>query len=147
MSNRYQESMPAFRISPIEKEFDLIKTDAEYNNEPGSTKLRIRQATQAANDRIESLFNNIEREYNDKSPGLVIQRQKLSITALHRLEAFLTIISCNIEAEDGQLLFNSETAKDEKKFAEAWGKLPPFICDEIVDCIHEVNISWSPGGN
>jgi|WetSurSiteA1Bulk_404760.scaffolds.fasta_scaffold10343_3 hypothetical protein len=138
--------MPSFRISPIEETFPLDETDAAYGLEPNSTHVRIRQATQAANERIESLYNLIERKYNEKEPGMVYTQQRFSIAALYRTEAFETIISCDIEDEGGKLLFGEETRKSEEKFREAWGKLPDLVVREIIKCVHKVNVSWAPEG-
>jgi len=136
--------MPSFKISTIEETFSLDKTDAEYGLDPGSTHVRIRQASQSANERIEALYNLVETRYNDLEPSLRIVQQKFSITALHRTEAFLTMVSCDVEDEDGKLLFDDKTLKNEELFKQAWGKLPPLVCNEIIECIFKVNVSWNP---
>jgi len=136
----------ALRIKPVQKEFVLEKSDALYGNTSGQTRVVIKQAAQRENERRETLFSKIQRKYSDKAPDEVVVEQKFSFMELYRLEAFLSLASCNIEAEDGTLLFNSDTMKDEGKFTVAWGLLPPEVCDEIRECIYQVNISWAPRG-
>lgn len=135
-----------FRIKPIQKEFILEKSDALYGNVGGQTRVVIKQAAQRENERREGLFAKIQRRYSDKAPDEVVVEQKFSFMELYRLEAFLAIVSCNIEADSGDLLFSPEVMKDEGKFALAWGLLPPEVCDEIRECIYQTNISWAPRG-
>ena len=137
----------AFRLSPVEQTFTLEKTDAEFGNEEGSTTIRIRQASQSSVEEIDELYALIQRKYEDKNPGEVVISQRWSIQALRRVQAFHSIIQCNIEDENGKLLFNDDVMKDPKKFQTAWGKLPPAIVDEIMEKIYIVNVSWGPAGN
>lgn len=134
------------RIKTIQQEFVLEKSDALYGNTNGQTRVIIKQAAQRENERREGLFAKIQRRYSDKNPDEVVVEQKFSFMELYRLEAFLSLVSSNIEAEDGKALFAPETMQDEKKFETAWGLLLPEVCDEIRDCIYKVNISWAPRG-
>lgn len=137
----------AFRIKPVEQTFSLERTDKEYGNEIGSTVIRVRQASQSSVEAIDDLYALIQRKYEDKSPGEVIVSQRWSIQALRRVQAFHTLVECNIEDENGKTLLTESILKDQDKFQQAWGKLPPLVVDEIMEKIYTVNVSWGPAGN
>jgi hypothetical protein len=137
----------AFRIKPVEQTFSLDKTDKEYGNEIGSTIVRVRQASQSSVEAIDDLNALIQRKYEDKNPGEVVVSQKWSYQALRRVQAFHTLSECNIEDENGKILFPESVLKDQDKFQNAWGKLPPIVVDEIMEKIYIVNVSWGPAGN
>lgn len=138
----------SIRLSIIEKEFVLERSDKLYGNDAGKTTVTIRQATQSQNERIEGLFKGIKRRYNDKTPDEVIVEQEFSVSELRRIQAMTTLIGSNIENEAGELLFPPEILAgkgrepNEKKFQIAWGQLPMDIVDEIMEKVYEVNISW-----
>lgn len=137
----------ALRLTtPIEKEYRLDKTDELYGQGETHTVVTIRQARRQATERREALFDQVKRSYNDAHPGEVTVTQDFSFTEMHRVEAFLTLVSSNLEAPDGSLLFAPEVLADEAKFRAAWGSLPDEIADEIHDKIIDLNLSWRPRG-
>jgi hypothetical protein len=139
--------MPLKMLAPIEKEFDLIKTDAYFNVKDGSTKVLIRQATQSGKERREGLWANVIRELNrDPDEDLVRLIQRFSLEELKRIETFLTLRACNILDENGKMLFNFDSHGNikEQDFNDAWGSLDPMVAQDIYDCVLEVNIDWRP---
>lgn len=140
--------MPIQIKAPIIREFVLSKSDKAFGNEGESTRVTIRQATQAAHERRSTLFSQITREWSDGSDGIRLT-QHFSMEELKRLEVFLTLAGCNIEDEDGKPLFSFSPEgylRDEGKFNRAWGLLPPLVAQEIHECVQVVNIDWRPEG-
>ena len=147
--------MPIKLTAPLEQEFILKETDRYFklseSEEP--TRIRIKQATQSANERRErvfkTIFHNTVGEDNEIS-----YNSDWTMLELKRTEAYLTLVDCNIQDENGKPLFKFKKKGDtqilnmtEAEFAIAWGKLLPMIIDEIIGYVHEVNVSWASGGN
>lgn len=141
-----------FKISdPVYQTFDLDKTDAAYNPDGDeSTSVTIKQARQHEHATRMDHWNKFERRYSSMNPDQVSIVQELSIESIKMLEARMTLVECNIENEDGSLLFPSKKGTnghpqldmDPKEFEEAWGSLPPLVADEIHEKIVEVNPMW-----
>lgn len=143
--------MPYRRDLPLVKEFTLDKSDILYGVTGEATKVRIRQASQAAHERREALYANVIREMRSAVDGqedTVRLIQHFSLQELKRIEVMLTLAGCNIEDERGKHLFDftEDHVKSESQFREAWGSLPPIVCDEIHEKVLEVNIDWNPEG-
>ena len=133
----------ALKLSaPIEKDFTLDKTDEAFGTE--GTRVRVRQATQAQHERRASLFATLIREYPEGETNNVRFVQRFSLPELIRIEAYLTLISSNIEDENSRPLFYE--GMNETQFSRSWGRLPPAVAIEIHDKVLEVNPDWRPEG-
>jgi len=134
--------MPLKLTSPIEKDFVLEKSDAEFceKGDP-STTVTIRQATQGQHERRNAVINTFNREYD----GLNITvSQNFSPEDLYRLEVELTLTSCNISDVDEKPLFTFRNgAVEPASFRKGWAKLPPLIASEIHEKVLEVNPLWA----
>jgi hypothetical protein len=148
--------MPLQLSAPLEKDFTLTAIDERYGNTGEATKIRVRQATQAAHERRAQIFSEVARVIKQNDP-LIDQsieiRQRWSLEELKRLEVFMTLVGCNILNEDGNPLFRfakrggrTELAMSEMDFNRAWGQLPPDVAQAIYECVLEVNLDWSPLG-
>lgn len=143
--------MPIQLVAPVEKDFVLERTDLAYECEGEPTKVTIRQATQAQNERRSYIHSEVTQIINAQSTlAAELQlRQKWSIEELKRVEVYLTLIGCNLLGVDGKPLFvfksNNGTAEldmTENQFRTAWGSLPVDIAQEIHEKVLEVNLSW-----
>jgi len=143
--------MPLKLSPPIEKTFTLDKTDKLYGAE--GTTVTIRQASQLQHERRQDLFASMQSRLTEDT-GIVELVQRFNLPEVHRIEAMLTIIDCNIESEDGKPLFKfkkvsktgSVLAMSEREFKEAWGQLPVDVATEIHEKILEVNPTWGASG-
>lgn len=146
--------MPAKLISPVEKEFILEKTDVLLDNEGTPTIVIIRQATQRQHMLRTDKYANLTQEVNQETPETSRYITKFNYFDLHMTEAFLTMVSCDIQDSDGKDLFKfkqdskgkRQLDMSEPQFREAWGALPREIAEEIIGKVHEVNIFWQPSG-
>lgn len=143
--------MPLKLITPIYKTFTLVRTDEKYGTDGESTTVTVKQASQMEHETRQQLFAPLERRYNNKEPELLSYVQTISMEELKRLECWLTICECNIQDEEGKAMFPSrkskvgshpELAMTRGQFNEAWGKLPPDVCNEIHEKVLEVNLIW-----
>lgn len=140
--------MPFRKQIPLVKDLVLERTDKAYGVQGTPTSVTIRQATQSAHERRANLFANIVRELgkNDEMVRLV---QRFSMEELKRIEVMLTLAGCNIEDENGSMLFKFDSdgfIRDEAAFNRAWGMLPPLVAEEIHDKVLDVNVDWAPQG-
>jgi|WetSurSiteA1Bulk_404760.scaffolds.fasta_scaffold08291_2 hypothetical protein len=140
------------RLSPpIEKTFTLEEIDKKYGGDT-HTVITIRQASQMQHEKRQDLWATMKSRFLTGEPGMEIT-QRFSIPELMRVEVYLTMTDCNIEDEDGKMLFTFKQdnkgrqfiAMDAGRFAEAWGKLPPDVCLAIHDKVIEVNPDWEFG--
>jgi hypothetical protein len=131
-------------------EFTLDKSDKHYGTDGEPTKIAVRQATQAQNEKRSRVFSEVSQVMDGRSPSSIELSQRWSMEELKRTEAFLTLVSCNIKGEDNKSLF--KFSKDGGKqyldmsdieFREAWGSLPPIVANEIHSKVLEVNTTWS----
>jgi len=145
--------------APIEKTEELEETNKLYPPSEGEepTRVTIKQASQAENERRQDQFSDIHTElsYDTSGRQVVVSREKHNVEAMKRLDAFLTLVDTNIvviekgkkkpeplfKFEDGELKMT------EAEFKEAWGKLPVSVTDEIHSKIVKVNPDWSRRGN
>jgi len=145
--------MPLKLKVPTEETFTLDKSDKLYGTDGEPTRVTIRQATQAQNEKRSRVFSEVQRimglQQDDSSYKL---QQNWSNEELKRMEAFLTLVDCNLLDENDDPLFKFKKSKSDGKqyldmttqsFAEAWGKLPPIIAQEIHDKVLEVNLTWA----
>lgn len=142
----------ALRLNPpVEKTFLLEETNKNYESE--GTSVTIRQASQGQFEKRQDLFAEMTSKFTN-DPGLVEVVQRFSIPELHRIEAYLTLVDCNIEDEDGGLLFriskdnkgHSYLNMTEKEFERAWAKLPVDVAAEIHEKVLEMNPTWGSRG-
>ena len=137
-------------MNPLIETFELIKVDEKYaeftDGGDDATLIEIRQATQREHEKRASVFNRISRTYSQMTDSTVREIQDIPWTELTRKEVFLTLAGCNIEDRDGSQLFLFKDGRLAMTFAEftaAWGKLPPFVCQEMHKHVYDVNIAWS----
>jgi len=142
--------MPVQLAVPLEQEFILEKTDADYG-EKGSppTTILVRQARQGEHERRAALFASIVREQSINAPEEFVRFvQRFSFEELKRLEVFLTLKACNIENSEGKPLwrFSKNGTINEVEFNKGWAILPQSVATEIHDCVLELNVDWRPEG-
>lgn len=125
--------------TPVEKVFPLLEAD-----QTGQTTVTVRQATQRAVAALGDMISRI-----DRTTGANTYATYFNPARSQMLQAFHTIVACNIEGADGKLLFPSKTtpggtvlAMDEKQFENAWYDLPPEWVSEIMDFVAEMNPMW-----
>lgn len=144
--------MPLKISLPIEKDFTLDRSDLAYGNDGEPTRVTVAQATQKQNEKRSHIYsevtNVINRDPEDLVPELQL-RQHWSLEELKRVETFLTLRSCNILDPDGNPLFRFKMTNNKQEidmnnheFAEAWGRLPGDIAQEIHEKVLEVNPLW-----
>jgi len=147
--------MPLQLSAPLEKDFTLDKSDALFGNDGEPTRITVRQATQAQHERRSRLWEELTQEVigDYSNPDAVRLIQRISVPEIHRIEAFLTLVGCNILDDDGEPLFKVKSIKgrqyldmNEREFTKAWGKLPPEVAREIHEKVVEVNPTWGPRG-
>lgn len=141
--------------APYEEKFFLNLPEEEGVAETDLTFVVIRQASQHQHERRASLAKQTSTVYKKDSEEAEY-KQYYSAEEQKRLEAYLTLTECNIEAEAStpekpEYLFkfrtsgkNAGLAMSEQEFAEAWGKLPMHWAAAIHDKVLEVNKDWSP---
>ena len=140
--------MPIQLAVPLEKDFELVKTDELFGEKGASpTTVLIRQAAQGEHERRAALFAQIVREQSVDAPEQFIRFvQRFSFEELKRLECFLTIKACNIEGPNGKPLWRFDKNGNiiESDFNKGWRRLPVAVAEEIHDCVLDVNINWRP---
>jgi hypothetical protein len=131
---------------PIFKEFTLEKSDTANGNTESPTKIRIRQATRGEHEARNHLFAESKREFVG---GRAYETVDLSRDDLRRKEVFLTLAYANIENADGEPLFKFKNDRlvDEFQFIIAWNQLDYIVAEEIIECVHDLNIQWDDLGN
>jgi hypothetical protein len=152
----WRYNMPIQLSEPIYEDFILEDTDKRYKNDGDPTTVTIKKAAQHEHERRQDFFKRMERKFtpsDDADDMEVTLIQDLSQEALKKLEVQITMVGCNILDEKGKPLFkfttrngHPEMAMHPVKFAEAWGKLPPDVANEIHDKVVEVNFQWGPEG-
>ena len=132
--------------TPEQREFPLDKADPT-----GETKITIKQATTREHTLRAEMWATASRIMRDGMGSEVELKQRISFPEIVRREVFLTLVACNIQAENGEPLFkfaqDSTTSRpylamSEDKFAVAWGLLPIEIALEIHSKVIEVNPTW-----
>jgi len=144
--------MPLKLVAPIEETFTLDRSDAQFGTDGEPTRVTIRQATQAHNEKRSAIFSEVTRVMGqDSTSNEEIQlRQRWSLEELKRIEVFLTMIDCNILDEKGKPLFGFRSNKSSQEldmslqeFSAAFGKLPPEVAEEIHEKVLKVNLTWA----
>lgn len=139
----------AFQLKPpVEERFELKKTDKAFESE--GTYVTIRQATQYEQEKRQAVFADLRSKFGEDGTMFELV-QSLNQPQLHRVEAMLTLADANLEDENGEPLFKFKTdgkgrsriAMSERDFITAWGALPMIVSDEIIEKVHEVNVSWA----
>ena len=146
--------MPFQLTAPVYETFELTKIDKAYDNDGDPTTVTIVQASQHQHAERQSIFAKIERKINTEFPDEVTLSSTATVEELSRLEVYLTLVDSNIEDIDGKPMFRSKKDKDgipylamqKKAFINAWGSLPPDICDAIHKKVLEINLQWSEEG-
>lgn len=144
--------MPLQLKPRIEQTFQLVKSDEKYESKTPTT-VTIKQATQGEHEKRQDLYATLHTMYGT-TEGSFEMVQRWNMSELHRHEARLTLVDCNIDDEDGKPLF---TVKKDKKghtyidmsepdFNEAWAKLPVDVAEEIHDKVLELNPLWGARG-
>jgi hypothetical protein len=142
--------MPLRLSAPVIKDFLLDRTDKVHTVDDGvPTKITIKQASQVDNERRSNILAKNTRIL-DEDPSRIKIQSDWSVEELKRMEVRLTLVGCNIEAEDGTALFKFKNdggvpslAMNDLEFERAWGKLPGDIANEIYSHVLEVNFDWS----
>ena len=147
--------MPLKLAAPTEETFELERSDALYGTDGEPTRVTIRQATQAQNEKRSRVFSELQRVFKaqqeDEEGNSFTLRSNWTNEELKRTEAFLTMVDCNLLDEDDKPLFRFKKRKGDDKqyldmstheFSEAWGRLPPIIANEIHEKVLEVNLTW-----
>jgi hypothetical protein len=145
-------------VAPIEKTFNLEKTDKEYPPDEGEkaepTTVTIRQASQKEHEIRMDLFAEINTVlgYDEDGRQTLTSVEKRNIIRIQRKDTYLVMSGCNITIEEGKkavALFKFKDGKldmSEAEFRDAWGQLPQLVCREIHSKVLEVNPTWSTGG-
>jgi len=133
--------------API-KEFHLARTDDHYGDIKFPTMIQVRKAMIGEEEARGHLFAMVRQEVNED--GDVAYVSTVSTDDVRRKEVYLTLVSCNINWENDEPLFQFET-KDgvikivmtEQEFEKAWNKLPYDIAYEIIECVEVQNPQWA----
>lgn len=146
--------MPPLKLAaPIVKTFELKKSDAAMGSE--GTTVTIKQASRREKQLLQDLSMPTERLRFVDNPDPESTRGVLEVIRnkgfLHTqmLLAMLTMTACNIECDDGSILFspeflNTKPHPDEIQFREKWGLLYEITAEEIYEKIIEVNPTFGP---
>ena len=139
--------MPFQIKPPVEKEFFLVKTDKEFGDEEGATKISVRQAATGEVTSRNNLFTDFKRTY--EVDGDITVTQHISFDDIKRYEVYLTLSACNIIGLDGNPLFtfNKGRLKDEAAFKIAWDLLPVTASREIHSKVLDMNPQWPREGD
>jgi len=146
--------MPINLSSPIVQVYELKETDAKYGDkESEPTTVTIRQATQAQHEYRQQIFATLERKINNLKPEQTTLIQRANSEELKRVQAYLTLVGCNITHENGDL-FKFKKGRDglpelsmsKQAFDKAWGLLPPIVAAEIHLKVIDLNGIWGPMG-
>ena len=146
--------MPIKLSPPVEKEFILAKTDQLYGNDGSEpTMIRVRQASRGINELRDQRQMTMTQVIDSSRPQEIMYRDFVTMKSLYRYEVFLTLSDCNILDSDGKPLFRFSVAGNrrvldmsEANFNDAWNQLDEVVALEIIDFVHEVNISWKNQG-
>lgn len=139
--------MPLTLKSPTVEEIRLIEADPT-----GDTFVRIRQATMREDIQRSAMWATASRIVRDKVAASEYELKQTINTPLVQLrEAWLTMVGCNIQREDGTGLFRFR--KDsaghevpdmtEDQFQDAWETLPQPVAEEIHRAVLAVNPNWN----
>lgn len=144
--------MPIQLKPRVEQTFPLEKSDEKYGG--SGTFVTVKQATQGEHEKRQDLYSTLRSVYGGDGSNSFEMVQRWNLSELHRHEARLVLLDCNIENEDGKPLFNVK--KDRKgnnyiemtevAFNEAWAKLPVDIAEEIHSKVLELNPLWGARG-
>lgn len=138
---------------PLLKEYHLEESDKTYKVTETPTMISVRQATQGDEISRNRLFAMVEKQYKKDSNDeeVVSFTSDVSMDDVWSREVFLTLAACNIvEGADDREIFkfkNDRISMSPAEFSKSWGKLPWDVAQEIIKCVHDLNIQWSPSGN
>lgn len=138
-------------IKPVIQDFEL---DFRVPDEPDARcHVAIRQARTGEQVRIGNLFADQTQIWDDESFGTVQLKRKWNPEELKQFRAYLTLVGCDLEDEDGSPIFQFRETKNgpelsmsQNSFYAAWGKLPAELTDEIHRKILKVNPQWDFSG-
>ena len=143
--------MPLKISIPLEETHVLERSDAAYGNDGEPSRVTVRQATQAQNEKRSHIYSEVTNVINrsDEMSAELQLRQHWSLEELKRMEVFLTMVDCNVLAPNDEPLFKFRQKGNKQvmnmttnEFAEAFGKLPTDIASEIHSMVLKVNPSW-----
>ena len=114
----------------------------------------VRQATQREVERRAEVGSDASRIFREGDRSVEV-RQKWNYEEQKRIEAYLTLVECNLtvdfDGEDKPLFRFSRDANGrmrvamtEQQFKDAWGFLPENIAEAIHKAVIEVNPQWGP---
>lgn len=138
--------MPYKLASPTVKAVQLLALDAT-----GETTATFRQATMEQVEMLQGEFADREYQWPDETitpgkPRMVTQKTKWNPEKIRRVQVWLTMVDCNIQAEDGAILFPFKAGRiGQPVFDRIWGKLPSEVAEALVTACHEVNPNWGTG--
>jgi len=128
----------------------------------GETYVVIKPATVAEQAKRDELFSNQVRTYRAGQPDAIEIRGETTPSTRKALEVFLTMVDCNITYQplgangepsgDAVSLFKFGKTNlneprldmDRVSFADAWGRLPQEVADEIYEKVMRKNPQWDP---
>lgn len=116
----------------------------------GETFVVIRQATTGDMVKIGNAFGDQTQIFDDDRTNSLKIQKKWNPAELQRMRAYLTIVGCNIEDDNGNPWFkfrdgaNGPLPGDQGLFFKAWDRLPPNISQELYEAVLSVNPQWNP---
>lgn len=131
-------------VKPVEQTITL------ESDPSGETFVVVRQATTGDVVKIGNAFGDQTQIFDDEMGNTLKIQKKWNLAELQRMRAYLTIIGCNIEDEDGSPWFKFRETRDgfapgpQDAFFKAWDKLPPEISDDLYQAVIMVNPQWNP---
>ena len=130
-----------FKIgAPLERTYKIVVPEEFVGDDGDNTfTATIRQARMRDAARRAEVFAKTVRQFSDDETNV---RQLWTVPELRALEAQLTMVSCDIEDENGNLLFGDRQRHNEKQFNAAWGRLPEQVADLITEKVLDMNPQW-----
>ena len=143
--------MPFNITAPERKTFRLERLDQEFEiNDNNASTVTIIQARVRQNAERSQLFKEIKREYMEGQRERIIM--DLPMYNLLLKEIFLTLVDCNLTADDKPLFRFKVNNKSESYLDMTWGQFLDavgYIQDSVLQEIHEkvleVNPHWFMG--
>ena|SRR6185369_15977504 len=128
---------------PVESVFEL---DSSF----GKFSVTIKQVRVGDDIKRAELMATSSLVINDQLFGQEI-KQKLNQEELRRYEVYLTLVDCDLEAEDddGNIIgpwfkFVNHRLVSQADFETAYNSLPSEIAKLIQEKVREVNFTWKP---
>lgn len=136
--------MARISLVPTSREFKL-----KFGDDPFAVS--IRQARTGDAVQLGNLFSETTRVWDDADFGPIQLKQKWNQMELQRMRAYLTMVACDLEDENGDPLFlfrtgkhGPETSMGRDAFNQVWDSLPQELTDMIHECVIKANPQWGP---